>query len=228
MGKHIISFALWGNDPKYCHGAVYNAEYAKVYFPEWTCRFYVDSNSVPVEILNKLNETSEIVEKGRGDWTGMFWRFAPASDPDVDIMLSRDCDSRLSRRERIAVDEWLESGKSVHIIRDHPQHGTLILGGLWGVRGDKLQDMQVLMNGWNQLDMWQTDQDFLRDRIYPLVHDDIFVHDEFYSYEPVEKRNIIKCYRDNYSFLGEQFNAQNEPNMAHRAEVKRWYDSRGL
>ena len=40
-----------------------------------------------------------------GDWSGMFWRFHPCSEEDVDVVLSRDTDSRLTQREKDAVDE---------------------------------------------------------------------------------------------------------------------------
>ena len=36
----------------------------------------------------------------------MFWRWLPLDDPDVDIWISRDADSRLSEREAKIVDEW--------------------------------------------------------------------------------------------------------------------------
>jgi len=45
----------------------------------------------------------------------MFWRFWAADDPEVGIMLSRDCDSRISDREIAAINEWLESDKDFHI-----------------------------------------------------------------------------------------------------------------
>ncbi|HPC77997.1 MAG TPA: hypothetical protein PK811_06665, partial [bacterium] len=44
----------------------------------------------------------------------------------------RDTDSRLNPREADAVEEWIESGKSFHIMRDHPQHNVPICGGMWG------------------------------------------------------------------------------------------------
>ena len=69
----------------------------------------------------------------KGDWTGMFWRFL-AADHLSDIVLSRDTDSRLNKREKAAVDEWLNSDKDFHIMRDHPYHATEILGGMWGCR----------------------------------------------------------------------------------------------
>ena len=67
---------------------------------------------------------------------GMLWRFIPVLDPMVDLMVSRDLDSRLTAREQAAVEEWLTTGLAFHVMRDNPQHGTEILGGMWGARMD--------------------------------------------------------------------------------------------
>ena len=48
--------------------------------------------------------------------------------------MSRDLDSLASDREVAAVTEWLRSSRSFHVMRDHPQHGTEILGGTWAYR----------------------------------------------------------------------------------------------
>ena len=50
------------------------------------------------------------------------WRFETIDDPDVEINMSRDTDTRILLREKLAVDEWLASGKTFHIMRDHPHH----------------------------------------------------------------------------------------------------------
>ena len=76
---------------------------------------------------------------GLGDLSslfGMLWRFLPVLDPSVDVMVSRDLDSRLTTREQAAVEEWLNTGLAFHVMRDNPQHGTEILGGMWGARMD--------------------------------------------------------------------------------------------
>ena len=52
----------------------------------------------------------------------------------VDLYVSRDLDSRLNERELAAVQEWLDSSKEFHFMRDHPQHNTEILGGVWGCK----------------------------------------------------------------------------------------------
>ena len=98
--KKIISFSLWGDNPVYTQGAIRNAELAKEIYPDWVCRYYI-GKSTPNDIVVKLqnfDNTEVIVMENDGDWTGMFWRFYPASEDDVDVMISRDCDSRLNAR----------------------------------------------------------------------------------------------------------------------------------
>ena len=36
------------------------------------------------------------------------------------------------QREKDAVNAWLVSNRTFHVMRDHPDHGTEILGGMWG------------------------------------------------------------------------------------------------
>ena len=48
--------------------------------------------------------------------------------------MSRDLDSRFSEREKAATEEWLRSNKEFHFMRDHPYHGSVILGGCWGCK----------------------------------------------------------------------------------------------
>ena len=59
-------------------------------------------------------------------------------DPSVSTMVSRDLDSRLTGREAAAVSQWLTDPQQLpfHVMRDNPQHGTEILGGMWGARMD--------------------------------------------------------------------------------------------
>lgn len=100
--KRVISFGLYGSKPKYTHGAIRNAELAKVYFPGWVCRYYVTSD-VPAVILSNLTALgAEIrsIPSGMGYTSGMFWRFMVAGDPTIDRYIIRDTDSRLNARDR--------------------------------------------------------------------------------------------------------------------------------
>ena len=64
----------------------------------------------------------------------MMWRFMPMLDLHVDVLMSRDLDSIINKRESAAVAEWIQSSHSLHVIRDHPLHVKEILGGLFGIK----------------------------------------------------------------------------------------------
>ena len=85
----LISFSLWGDNPRYTDGAVQNVSLAKMVYPDWMCRFYI-GKSTPQHTLDQLSEFNnvELVHMDEeGDWTGMFWRFHALSDKDVDVVI---------------------------------------------------------------------------------------------------------------------------------------------
>ena len=141
MGKKIISFSLWGNEPMYTVGAIRNAELAKEIYPDWICRFYV-GDDVNEDIIGKLKsfDNTEVIVmvEEKNDWQGMFWRFYVIDNGDVDYVIFRDTDSRLTIREKEAVNEWIGSGRYFHIMRDHPYHTEAIMGGMWGCKPKEL------------------------------------------------------------------------------------------
>lgn len=214
--KKIIAFSLWGDNPKYTIGAVKNAKLTNEIYNGWTSRFYC-GQSVPDDIIEQLRniENCEVVIMNeQGNWNGMFWRFLPASEDDVEVMLSRDCDSRLNIREKKAVDFWLKTDKSFHIMRDHPFHTTEILGGMWGVKYPKLKNMKQLIDEYNKGNFWQVDQIFLKEKIYPLVATDCVVHDEFFQ------KIKFPTKRNGFQFVGESFDENDNPNIQHRNILK--------
>lgn len=202
--KRIVSFSLWGDNPKYTIGALYNAELVSEIYPGWTARFYV-GKSTPINVGKKLEKLgSEVVYMDdHGNWTGMFWRFYPAGESDVEIMISRDTDSRLSFREKEAVDAWLASDKDFHIMRDHPAHDAPIMGGMWGARGHILKDIKNMIEEYQKGDFWQVDQVFLREKIYPMVKNISYVNDDFFEKKPFPTN------RKNYEFVGDVFDENN-------------------
>lgn len=207
--KKIISFSLWGTNPIYNVGAIRNAELAKEIYPEWICRYYYGTSTLDptIEKLKTFNNVEVIMMNEQGNWSGMFWRFYPASEDDVDVMISRDCDSRLSMREKVAVDEWLESDKGFHIMRDHPSHGTEILGGMWGSKKGVIINMKELIDEYGKGDFWQVDQNFLREKIYPIIRLDSIVHDEYHNYNTNKKK--FPNERMNKEFVGDVFDENN-------------------
>ena len=206
--KKIISFSLWGDNPKYTIGAIKNAELIDTVYPGWIGRFYC-GKSVPIEIIEILKTYTnvEVIEmEENGDWSGMFWRFYACEDSDV--MISRDTDSRLNLREKNAVDEWLNSDKDFHIMRDHPYHNALILGGMWGVRNGILKNIVDLIKNYNKGDFWQVDQNFLREQIYPIVVNTSFVHDSYHNINSWSKNFSIE--RIDQEFVGDVFDEHNQ------------------
>jgi hypothetical protein len=204
--KKIISFSLWGDNPKYTIGAIENAKLIEKIYPGWVGRFYC-GKSVPHEIVSSLEsfENVEVIKMDvDGNWNGMFWRFLACEDSD--IMISRDTDSRISIREFSAVNEWLLSDKDFHIMRDHPWHGTQILGGMWGCRNGILKNIRDLIKNQNG-DFWQVDQNFLRELVYPKVINNSFVHDSYFNYESFSVK--FPTERIDNDFVGDVFDENN-------------------
>lgn len=59
------------------------------------------------------------------------WRFLPFLDPQVDVILTRDIDASIIDREVVAVQQWLQSNYTFHVMRDHQSHKTHILAGIF-------------------------------------------------------------------------------------------------
>ncbi len=217
--KKLIAFSLWGDNPVYCQGAVKNAKLAKQLFKGWIPRFYCGT-SVPNEIITQLKAWDAeviIMQNQPGDWRGMFWRFEAAFDPEVDVMISRDCDSRLSLIEKNEVDRWLRTGKILHTIHAHPYHFTVpILGGMWGVLcadpGFKLWIRHQIEN-YNSENRYQTDQEFLQKIVWPSCMNSVC------------KSNMLAREPSvDFSFIGEPVNEDDIPlDPKHREAMKDYY-----
>lgn len=122
---NVISLSLWGNDPKYCDGALAWASKP----PEgWIVRVVIDG-SVPFHYASKLPTQAF---SGPPCVNPMMWRFFALDEPWVERVLVRDCDSRWTEREAVAVREWVASGLPFCVLRDHPRHDKAVMGGLWG------------------------------------------------------------------------------------------------
>lgn len=210
--KRVISFSLWGDNPKYTFGAIKNAELANKIYANWISRFYIGSD-VPKDIINKIQSISntEIILKynQNNDWTGMFWRFEAAYDNSVEVAIFRDTDSRISLREKYAVDEWLSSDKTFHIMRDHPFHGYPILGGMWGIKNNSRYNMKKLLDSFSKSDKYGTDYEFFAQVLYPIIGTDKLVHDPFFDKKPFPSMRIDK------EFVGEIFDKNNVRHPEH-------------
>lgn len=220
--KNIISYSLWGDDPIYWVGAIKNIELANIYYPNYIVRFYVDDTS-DINLIKTLqgDNVEVILVKSEDSFHGMFWRFFASCEEDVNIFLSRDTDSRISKREVDAVNEWLESNKDFHIMRDHPYHGIPILGGMWGCRNGLMRKINLIdkIKEWNNYSSKGIDQDFLGNVVYPIIYTNCLEHSEF----NIKFNNEIKTFpsnRINYEFIGEVYDENEQINLEHNLLIK--------
>lgn len=183
MAKKLISFSLYGEDQDYQRGAVENLKVSREIYPGWICRFYVSQDISENTVEALIAGGGEVVRKQRkGLHDGMLWRFLPAGEPDITLLLVRDIDALLSLRERHAVDAWIASGKRFHIMRDTPGHEKRIMGGLWGCRGRVIPNMANLIEGWCD-HTYGGDQRFLTRKIYPKIKQDVVIHSDFVAFK---------------------------------------------
>ena len=222
--KKVITFSLWGDNPTYNLGAIKNAEIAKEFYPDFECWFYIHEETVPkhtIEILQKLNNVKIILKNGNLDKNKpMMWRFEAIDDPDVEIMLSRDTDTRFLLREKLAVDEWLKSNTLFHIMRDHPHHSFVILGGMFGTKKiPQIPSWINLIEAIYQNSNRDYDQTFLKEYIYPIIKNNSTIHASFHSYEEHAVKFPIN-YDNELRFVGEYVYHDNSRSDYHINELK--------
>jgi hypothetical protein len=205
--KKIISFSLYGTHPKYTNGMICNVELAKIIYPDWICRIYYD-DSVPELVIKTLKEydNTELVLMSGDDVFPMIWRFLAIDDEDVEVMLCRDADSRLSYREKVCVDIFLSSDSILHSIRDNFNH-TNIMGGMWGIKKNNRVKIKNLITN-DICKNYDCDQFFLRYKVVPLFLNSYLIHCSYYLNNfPIPKENDYFVggwwYEDNF---GKPFN----------------------
>jgi len=184
--SHIISFSLWGNNPRYTEGALKNAQLIPHIYPGWQCRIYCDQSTVPERIIIELMTAGAqiiLMPKQQKMHEGLFWRFYVANDPKVKRYLIRDIDSLVNIKEKAAVDEWITSNKHFHILRDFYTHTDPILAGLWGGIGGVLPDLKTLMEKYvsKPTKNANCDQWMLREAIWPIIRQSVIIHDSWFK-----------------------------------------------
>lgn len=221
--KKLISFSLWGDNPKYCIGAIKNAELASIIYPDWICRFYCHKN-VPIEtihsLISKPNTEIFIIQK-EADWKFASTRFLAMSDFSYDYIIFRDADSRLNLREKHAVEEWIKSGKTLHIMKDHIGHAIFpIFAGMFGIKGKVIANIDEVLNSFHEREHYNYDQSFLQNRVFPFFNNDYCLHDEIFNNNPFPTARI------DYEFVGEVFDENDIRNKEHRSSLISYLNSK--
>ena len=197
----VLSYSLFGNNWEMYKKAVESVAKEAAedsLYHNWTVRIYHDNyitKAVELVNLTKLYQNLEFINVSNFAYmtniNGMVWRFLTLSDTSVDVTCVRDLDSKLLKRDSDAVKVWLESGKLVHIMRDHPRHSVPILGGMWCYRNELNRELgfkiaklcaenSMLRDPVKQIEATKgNDQSVLRSYAWPLVRENALIHDSY-------------------------------------------------
>ena len=218
--RKLISFCLHGDKDKYCKGFRKNITLAKRIYSGWDVVLFYD-NTVPEDWVKKYKRAG--VDLYNVDGCGLHptsYRFLACELPEVERIIFRDADSRVSEREAEAVKEWEDSDAGLHAMRDHPNHINPmypLFAGMWGVLPSKLdidirQSILSYQGPIDPLDVrqkWGIDQHFLRDAILPkfIFPRSILLHSSYDNPHIDEDfvRNFPSARNKHNNFVGEIF-----------------------
>lgn len=184
---NVIAYALWGGQPRYLVPLLESARIRPHLFPDWTIRVYHDQTVDPGYLAQLAAVGTQLVPMALPPdlpaHRRLLWRFAVFADPAVSRFLIRDADSLLTVKERVAIDDWLQSGRRFHAMRDYYTHTDLLLAGLWGGVGGILPPPATLLDAFTgfRVENAHIDQDLLTETVWPIVRDDILIHDSIFQ-----------------------------------------------
>lgn len=205
-----VSFSLFGNAPKYCVGAIRNAELMRTIYPGWVMVLHYGPD-VPEETLSRLSSLGVVLIPGNPSICPTMWRFLVIDFQGCERFISRDCDSRINPREAWAAQEWERSGRPALVLRDHPNHAIWpVMAGMFGlVRGYIPIPMKELISHYRQPAQWYgTDQDFLRDVLWGQMRQHAIIFD---SETHLKNYAVPFPPRENQRFVGEVFDEHDNP-----------------
>nr|XP_045589397.1 uncharacterized protein LOC123751334 isoform X2 [Procambarus clarkii] len=218
-GQKVISLSLYGEEAEYWEGLDDILSKVATMYPGWMVRLYTvpDTRSAYLCPLLSRHPHLYVCDVGNlplplGNITNihpMMWRVAALGDPQLETLMVRDTDMPVSKREFTAVQAWLASDKTFHVMRDHPFHCVSILGGLWGVRWRQefenssmitVVKMNMLADSLHQTNRGY-DQNVLGKWLWPLMKGRVLAHDSYCCMHS-EGNVPWPTQRENGSFVG--------------------------
>ena len=185
------------------------------YFPDWKVYVYYGPD-VEDSIIKHLEACTNVVLRATNvlGAINMIHRFYAIDEPEVDIMVVRDADSRVHWKDRWAIREFARQPQFVaHTIRDNIQHTADMMGGLWGIRKSSGLNLHAEYAAYKENTEKGHrnghDQNFLSDVIYPRVVSRMLVHysndrrkiGEFAVEFPFDWTNDVYCGRVELEYL---------------------------
>ena len=186
----VFSFCLYGTNRMYYDGLLQNIATIREYFPDFSVYVYrgVCDPSWTLENVT-------VIETGLEGHANTLHRLLPLTFADVGF--TRDADSRITERDRWCIEEFLNSEKSYHIIRDHYFHKSRIMAGMFGWK--KPLSVQIPTTAHAS---YGIDEDFLRDVVYPRIAQDALIHTNIWAFVGEQTKRIDIPQADVYDVIG--------------------------
>jgi hypothetical protein len=211
--RKIISFCVWGKSDLYNLGLLENALQMPKVFPGWIMHV-VYTQTANKKVMDEISKfpwvEMEIYDEPNNSKNTML-RFLPGMHPHNDVVIFRDADSRLLKRDYTAVMDWLNNtNKKVHLMRDHSANKFRIMAGLWGVREGIIAKPDIVNKFYEyfmkpEFEKWTVDQVYLQKYIYPLIENISCVHASFNNFEPWAVPFPEGCPPRKFGFCGQTF-----------------------
>ncbi|XP_065673470.1 uncharacterized protein LOC136090607 [Hydra vulgaris] len=225
LNRNVLSYSLFGNNwDRYGENVEFVAKEAanNSLYKNWIVRIYHDSYTITPIVVANLTERYQNLEffnVSNFDYlesiNGMIWRFLVVADLTVDVTCIRDLDSKILERESDAVKVWLESGKLVHSMKDHPQHDIPILGGMWCYRNELNRVLGIkIATIFTEKCMDRDpikqreakkgdDQDVLTLYVWPHVNHNVLIHDSYLCEKDTRSQPFPTKRDDTGEFVGQ-------------------------
>lgn len=178
----LITYSLYtssrNNVNFYYQGLIHNLELAKQLYPDYKIRVYLQESLKEYKSFLEKNG-AEVIVKSHTDNNQIptLWRFEPLLDENFEIVLFRDADSFLYRRERDLVKLFEESEYNFHIIRDHPAHIMKILAGMWGAKKTNQSIKDIIRLCYTLDGEYSFEEKYFQNHLYELIKHEALIHD---------------------------------------------------
>jgi len=211
--RKLISFCIWGNSDLYNLGLLENAIQMPKIFPGWIMHvsYTPTANQKIMNEIAKFPWVEMEIYREPNHSKNTMHRFLAGMKPNNNVVIFRDADSRLLKRDYLAVMDWLNNtDKKVHLMRDHPANKFRIMAGLWGVRDGIIAKPEIVQKFYDyyknpEFKKWTIDQVYLQKYIYPLIEHTTCIHASFNNFEPWAKPFPKGCPPRKYGFCGQTF-----------------------
>ncbi|XP_069990622.1 uncharacterized protein [Penaeus vannamei] len=176
---HGTAKAIHASYPDWVVRIYHNVSIEDTFGMQTLCHIHCDHPHVDLCHVRDLPTLGNLPARGV---VGRLWRFAVMGDPTAELFVCRDTDSWILNREVAVVAAWLQSGRTYHLIHDHPSHTHIIMAGLWGALNRYPKVMRTVRDEmfnrtYNSQKLF--DQQLLAELVWPVIKDDVINHDSY-------------------------------------------------